>query len=65
MKTGIRDIQATYIIIYLNFTLQVLTLTLSKLTIHVPEALIPNLSSGFATDNPGVSLSTKNDVIPR
>lgn len=40
------------------------TLTLSKLTMQVPEALIPNLSSGLATLNPGVSLSTMKVVIP-
>lgn len=41
------------------------TLTLSKWIIHVPDALIPSLSSGFATVNPGVSRSTKNVVMPR
>jgi ABC-type polysaccharide/polyol phosphate export permease len=43
---------------------QKLTLTLSKLTMQVPEALNPSLSSFLPILNPGVFLSTMKQVIP-
>lgn len=49
----------------LFFLFVIHTLTLSKLIMQVPDALIPSLSSGLAIVKPGVSRSTKKVVIPR